>query len=120
MIKRRRNKRSREIFIYQSPFTFLVNLCMLGNKINFIIICSVLCALLAYIFLPQFQPTTRQFNEIQNNSIALPSDRVHIFYYIWYGNPKSDGEWIHWNHKVCEMHSLSLSKGPSTLACSCK
>ena len=29
----------------------------------------------------------------QPNSTA----RVHLFYYPWYGNPASDGGWIHWN-----------------------
>lgn len=24
---------------------------------------------------------------------------VHIFYYPWYGNPQTDGKYIHWNHK---------------------
>lgn len=23
---------------------------------------------------------------------------VHIFYYIWYGNPHMDGKYIHWDH----------------------
>lgn len=27
-------------------------------------------------------------------------DRVHVFYYIWYGNLKFDGKYMHWNHKV--------------------
>ena len=25
---------------------------------------------------------------------------MHTFYYAWYGTPKIDGEWIHWNHAV--------------------
>lgn len=29
----------------------------------------------------------------QPNSMA----RVHVFYYPWYGNPTTDGGWIHWN-----------------------
>jgi len=28
----------------------------------------------------------------------LPDYNVHVFYYIWYGNPKFDGEYLHWNH----------------------
>lgn len=27
------------------------------------------------------------------------SYKVHIFYYAWYGNPKFDGQYGHWNHK---------------------
>ena len=26
-----------------------------------------------------------------------PSYQVGAFYYPWYGNPETDGEWIHWN-----------------------
>lgn len=25
---------------------------------------------------------------------------VHIFYYLWYGNPEVDGSYKHWNHEV--------------------
>jgi len=25
---------------------------------------------------------------------------IHAFYYTWYGNPKNDGHWRHWNHNV--------------------
>jgi len=28
------------------------------------------------------------------------SDRVHAFYYPWYGAPSIDGEWQHWNHEI--------------------
>lgn len=27
------------------------------------------------------------------------SYKVHIFYYAWYGNPKFDGQYRHWNHE---------------------
>lgn len=23
----------------------------------------------------------------------------HLFYYAWYGNPETDGKWVHWNHE---------------------
>ncbi len=28
------------------------------------------------------------------------SQRVHTFYYPWYGNPEFDGEYIHWRHHL--------------------
>lgn len=28
------------------------------------------------------------------------SDRVHAFYYGWYGNPETDGQYAHWNHSI--------------------
>ena len=31
---------------------------------------------------------------------AAPSDRLHAFYYAWYGNPETDGDWSQWNHQV--------------------
>lgn len=34
------------------------------------------------------------------------SRRIHAFYYPWYGNPKTDGRYEHWNHRV------SVRKGP--------
>ena len=31
---------------------------------------------------------------------AAPSDRVHAFYYPWYGNPDTDSRYANWNHPV--------------------
>ena len=33
---------------------------------------------------------------------AIPevNDRVHIFYYAWFGNPETDGGYAHWNHPI--------------------
>ena len=28
----------------------------------------------------------------------VTSANLHVFYYAWYGAPKVDGEWRHWNH----------------------
>ena len=30
----------------------------------------------------------------------IPSDRVHAFYYSWFGNPQTDGKYRNWNHPV--------------------
>lgn len=30
----------------------------------------------------------------------LPTERCHAFYYGWYGNPETDGRWVHWDHPV--------------------
>ncbi|XP_071113554.1 glycoprotein endo-alpha-1,2-mannosidase-like [Haliotis cracherodii] len=34
-------------------------------------------------------------------SIDLPpiNYNVHLFYYPWYGNPETDGKYLHWNHR---------------------
>lgn len=26
--------------------------------------------------------------------------RVHAFFYLWYGNPETDGRYLHWNHEI--------------------
>ncbi|MCA9102145.1 MAG: hypothetical protein KDA63_13370 [Planctomycetales bacterium] len=31
---------------------------------------------------------------------TVPSRSVHAFYYPWYGNPQTDGDYVHWNHPV--------------------
>lgn len=31
-------------------------------------------------------------------TVAAPNYNFHVFYYTWYGNPKFDGKYIHWNH----------------------
>lgn len=33
-------------------------------------------------------------------SPAVASERLHAFYYAWYGNPQTDGGWSQWNHQV--------------------
>jgi glycoprotein endo-alpha-1,2-mannosidase len=36
--------------------------------------------------------------------------RIHVFYYIWYGNPKFDGKFLHWNHKVLPHWTESVNR----------
>ncbi|KAG2467740.1 glycoprotein endo-alpha-1,2-mannosidase [Polypterus senegalus] len=36
----------------------------------------------------------------QLRKVSLPNYNLHTFYYSWYGNPKFDGKYIHWNHPV--------------------
>ena len=31
---------------------------------------------------------------------SADNSTVAAFYYLWYGNPQSDGRWLHWNHSV--------------------
>ena len=40
-------------------------------------------------------------SQSQSDTLAAlkTSDRVHIFYYPWYGNPEIDGHYYHWNHR---------------------
>ena len=31
---------------------------------------------------------------------GAPNPRVHAYYYLWYGNPETDGRFMHWDHEV--------------------
>lgn len=35
---------------------------------------------------------------LSEDSNLLPDYNVHVFYYMWYCNPRFDGEYLHWNH----------------------
>ena len=39
-----------------------------------------------------------------------PCYNVHVFYYPWYGNPATDGSFIHWNHKYLPHWSPEVAK----------
>lgn len=47
---------------------------------------------------------------------------VHVFYYPWYGNPATDGKYIHWNHRYLPKHrnvsSTARHKPPEDIASS--
>ncbi|XP_069124549.1 uncharacterized protein [Argopecten irradians] len=45
------------------------------------------------ITLKQKQPDVHRKKEVGDINY-----NVHIFYYPWYGNPKTDGKYLHWNH----------------------
>lgn len=36
------------------------------------------------------------------NFIDFPNYKLHTFYYPWYGNPQTDGEYRHWNHEIID------------------
>mmetsp|Transcript_2728 Transcript_2728/g.6300 ORF Transcript_2728/g.6300 Transcript_2728/m.6300 type:complete len:425 (+) Transcript_2728:146-1420(+) len=39
----------------------------------------------------------------------LPPYDVHTFFYLWYGNPETDGRYQHWNHKVLPHWTASVN-----------
>jgi glycoprotein endo-alpha-1,2-mannosidase len=43
---------------------------------------------------------------IQIEAASAPSQSLHAFYYPWYGNPQTDGDYVQWNHGV------AIRKGP--------
>jgi len=36
----------------------------------------------------------------QSQAAPEPSQNLHAFYYPWYGNPQTDGDYVQWNHAV--------------------
>ena len=48
---------------------------------------------------PNELPRDKTTMGTEAGSSPEPNYRVHIFYYPWYGNPKFDGKFIHWNHE---------------------
>jgi len=50
----------------------------------------VLASVLLFVVLPAWSQTAGDG----------PSERVHAFYYPWYGNPATDGRYANWNHPV--------------------
>ena len=39
---------------------------------------------------------------IQGEKFPKPNYNVHVFYYPWYGNPETDGQYLHWNHQYIQ------------------
>lgn len=37
--------------------------------------------------------------ELKAGNTQTLNYNVHLFYYPWYGNPETDGKYLHWNHR---------------------
>lgn len=51
------------------------------------------------------KPWVEKFVSVFNRSVPdedfpPPNYNLHVFYYTWYGNPRYDGKFIHWNHPL--------------------
>lgn len=40
-----------------------------------------------------------------------PNYYLHAFYYTWYGNPKIDGKYIHWDHPQLPHWDVKVAQG---------
>lgn len=40
-----------------------------------------------------------------------PNYYLHTFYYVWYGNPKVDGKYIHWDHVQLPHWDFKVAQG---------
>eukprot|EP00759_Apiculatamorpha_spiralis_P033983 PhF_6_TR35076/c0_g1_i1/m.51118/K15538/MANEA; glycoprotein endo-alpha-1,2-mannosidase len=47
---------------------------------------------------PTMTPATTTTAPTKRTSSSRLNYNLHAFYYPWYGEPKTDGKWIHWNH----------------------
>lgn len=36
---------------------------------------------------------------VESSKDSALNYNVHLFYYPWYGNPETDGRYVHWNHQ---------------------
>jgi len=54
---------------------------------------AILCALLLF-------SSCRQVSQL----IYPVNDKIHTFYYAWFGNPETDGDFFHWNHGIIPHH----------------
>ncbi|XP_071955503.1 glycoprotein endo-alpha-1,2-mannosidase-like [Antedon mediterranea] len=39
------------------------------------------------------------YTNFNRTNYKTPNDKIHTFYYPWYGNPKFDTEFLHWDHQ---------------------
>nr|XP_015825266.2 glycoprotein endo-alpha-1,2-mannosidase [Nothobranchius furzeri]XP_015825267.2 glycoprotein endo-alpha-1,2-mannosidase [Nothobranchius furzeri]XP_015825268.2 glycoprotein endo-alpha-1,2-mannosidase [Nothobranchius furzeri]XP_015825269.2 glycoprotein endo-alpha-1,2-mannosidase [Nothobranchius furzeri] len=67
----------------------------------------------------QKTPEDTDMNESDRNSeleAALrkyppPNYYLHTFYYVWYGNPKFDGKYVHWDHPQLPHWDAEVARG---------
>ena len=51
------------------------------------------------------RPVDIQIDEFEGKDegkFPPPNYNIHTFYYPWYGNPKHDGKYLHWNHNFLQ------------------
>ena len=47
---------------------------------------------------------------LKNHSLPRPNQCLHAFYYAWYGNPETDGRYMHWNHHYMPHWKSSITQ----------
>ncbi|KAI5102026.1 glycoprotein endo-alpha-1,2-mannosidase, partial [Silurus meridionalis] len=50
----------------------------------------------------------------QDQDLPPPNYNVHVFYYTWYGNPRFDGKYIHWNHPLLPHWNANVAQNYAT------
>ncbi|XP_060789674.1 glycoprotein endo-alpha-1,2-mannosidase [Neoarius graeffei] len=49
--------------------------------------------------------------DAQDKDFPPPNYNMHVFYYTWYGNPRFDGKYIHWNHPLLPHWNPKIALG---------
>lgn len=47
----------------------------------------------------------------EDHAFLPPNYNMHVFYYIWYGNPQFDGKFIHWDHPLLPHWDAKVAAG---------
>ncbi|XP_049319289.1 glycoprotein endo-alpha-1,2-mannosidase [Astyanax mexicanus] len=47
----------------------------------------------------------------EDHAFPPPNYNMHVFYYIWYGNPQFDGKFIHWDHPLLPHWDAKVAAG---------
>ena len=54
--------------------------------------------------------------EVRGEQYPKPNYNLHAFYYPWYGNPETDGQYLHWNHPYIQVRGFTGSPYPKRWA----
>jgi len=92
---------------------------MFRKVLKFSLILPVLCVLLLIFYSIHFYNNSLlklkhdALQDLQDEVVAAePADvdnRVHAFYYAWYGNEEYDGNYYHWNHRIMPHWKTEIS-----------
>lgn len=52
---------------------------------------------------------------LRSGSCQQASKEIHAFYYLWYGNPATDGQFRHWNHEVLPHWTAAVNRNHPTV-----
>ncbi|XP_068087283.1 glycoprotein endo-alpha-1,2-mannosidase [Hyperolius riggenbachi] len=61
----------------------------------------------------EFVITTRTA-DVKMDFLPAPNYNLHAFYYTWYGNPKFDDKYIHWNHELLKHWDTKIASNYPT------
>jgi len=72
----------------------------ISQKIDFALHAKLQGVMIWEIGQDSYDPETSLLQCIQNQIQSNQSQKLHAFYYPWYGNPETEGDYVQWNHAV--------------------